>query len=393
MKGLKINKLNAFNTLSILLVSIGVIFFETPSIFYYSALLFSIFTLINKKKFSKLAFSTYLFIFLILSLTIFSSFFDYKYFLNSVGFFVISLAITSSLISEKKSHDILEIFLKFIITIVLISFIYIILSSAYKYIFNLDFNTVYLKIYESLGVFKQIFGQLLVISFFYFLNICKWKKLYRYTFLTLIFILMIGTRSILFGLLCLLIIKLFSKKYFLMISVLILVFHYGFIYYIIDNSVFDFLFQFDIRWGLQAISIFTAEKFFFGIGYGGWNEYAVSDLNELLNYTYYLPAWQGFTDENVYIPTTLESSLFQLNAELGFLLTISLFLFLFKLILKGYNFKKNRFLILFTNINIVILFSSFYEDNLFQPFWYIIFALFLGLLYNPKLNYSNENSN
>ena len=99
----------------------------------------------------------------------------------------------------------------------------------------------------------------------------------------------------------------------------------------IPFPLFYSLFQFDIRWGMQAISIFTAEKFFFGIGYGGWNEYAVSGVNELLKYSYYLPAWQGFTDENVYIPTTLESSLFQLNAEIGFLLTILLFLFLFKI--------------------------------------------------------------
>jgi hypothetical protein len=392
VKYLKINKLNFLNTASILLVSIGVIFFETPSVFYYLAVLFSLFVLIIKKNISKSVFSVYLFIFLILLFSLFSPFFDYKYFLNSLGFLVFSVAISSSLISEKKSLKVLDFFLKFIVVVVLISLIYILASSSYNYIFNLDFNTVYLKIYESIGIFKQIFGQLLVISFFYFLHINKWKKLYRYVILTLIFTLMIGTRSILFGLICLSILKLFSKKYFFIISVLILAFHYVFIFFIIDNPFFDALFQFDIRWGMQAISIFTAEKFFFGIGYGGWNEYAVSGVSELLKYTYYLPAWQGFTNENVYIPTTLESSLFQLNAEIGFLLNILLFLFLFKIILEGYIFKMDKFLILFTNINLVILFSSFYEDNLFQPFWYIVFAIFLGILYKKKLDHTYEKS-
>ena len=115
MQGLKINKLNFLNTTSILLISIGVIFFETPSVFYYLAVVFSIFTLILKKNISKSVFSVYLVIFLILFFSLFSPFFDYKYFLNSLGFLVFSVAISSSLISEKKSLKVLDFFLKFIV--------------------------------------------------------------------------------------------------------------------------------------------------------------------------------------------------------------------------------------------------------------------------------------
>tara|TARA_B100001063_G_C16684112_1_gene513428 strand:- start:527 stop:946 length:420 start_codon:yes stop_codon:yes gene_type:complete len=135
---------------------------------------------------------------------------------------------------------------------------------------------------------------------------------------------------------------------------------------------------------MQAISIFTSQDYLFGIGYGGWNEYAVTEVGYLLKYSDYLPFWQGYDDSNTYIPTTLESSLFQMNAEIGMILTIFMFMFLFKLTLKGIQ-SNDPFLKLFSTFNTVIIFSSFYEDNLLQPFWYIVFSIYVGIYFKQKL--------
>tara|TARA_B100001059_G_C17810235_1_gene571804 strand:- start:786 stop:1952 length:1167 start_codon:yes stop_codon:yes gene_type:complete len=384
MHNIKIDISFFINFAAIFFISIGVIFFENPSFFYLLSFLIIIFNYFQKRIISKSVLRVFFTIFIILLFSFSGPFFDFKFILNTLGFIVISLMISTIIIYENKSSKITSAFLNLILLISIICLLYLFFSSNYLYIFKLDFNTAFLKIYENIGIFKQIQSQLLALTFLYVLYILKFNKFFKFCFLLSILLLMIGSRSIFFGFLCLIIIKLFSNKYRFLICLSILLFHYVFIFYIVDNPFFDLLFQFDPRWGMQAISIFTSQDYLFGIGYGGWNEYAVTEVGYLLKYSDYLPFWQGYDDSNTYIPTTLESSLFQMNAEIGMILTIFMFMFLFKLTLKGIQ-SNDPFLKLFSTFNTVIIFSSFYEDNLLQPFWYIVFSIYVGIYFKQKL--------
>ena len=384
MSNIKIDISFFINFAAIFFISIGVIFVEDPALFYQLSFLIIVFNYFQKRIISKSVFIIFFTIFILLLPSLLGPFFDFKFTLNTLGFLVVSSMISSIIIYENKSSKIISTFLNLILLINIICILYLFLSSNYLYIFKLDFNTAFLKIYENIGVFKQIHSQLLALTFLYVLYVLKFNKFFNFCFLLSILLLMIGSRSIFFGFLCLIIIKLFSNKYRFLICLSILLFHYVFIFYIIDNPFFDLLFQFDIRWGLQAISIFTSQDYLFGIGYGGWNEYAVSEVGHLLKYNEYLPIWQGYDDSNTYISTTLESSLFQMNAEIGIISTVIMFIFLFKLSLKGIE-NDNLFFKLFSTFNIVIVFSSFYEDNIFQPFWFIAFSIYIGIYCKQKL--------
>jgi hypothetical protein len=384
MSNIKVDISFFINFAAIFIISIGVIFFENPSFFYQLSFLIIVFNYFQKRIISKSVFIIFFTIFILLLPSLLGPFFDFKFTLNTLGFLVFSSMISSIIIYENKSSKIISTFLNLILLINIICLLYLFLSSNYLYIFKLDFNTAFLKIYENIGVFKQIHSQLLALTFLYVLYVLKFNKFFKFCFLLSILLLMIGSRSIFFGFLCLIIIKLFSNKYRFLICLSILFFHYFFIFYIIDNPFFDLLFQFDPRWGMQAISIFTSQDYLFGIGYGGWNEYAVSEVGHLFKYTEYLPIWQGYDNSNIYIPTTLESSLFQMNAEIGIISTVIMFIFLFKLSLKGIE-NDDLFFKLFSAFNIVIIFSSFYEDNLFQPFWFIAFSIYIGIYCKQKL--------
>ena len=384
MGNIKIDISFFINFAAIFFISIGVIFYEDPGLFYQLSFLIIVFNYFQKKIISKSVFIIFCTIFIILLPSLSGPFFDFKFTLNTLGFLVVSSMISSIIIYENKSSKIISTFINLILLINIICLLYLFISSNYLYIFKLDFNTAYLKIFENIGVFKQIHGQLLALTFLHVLYVLKFNKFFKYFFLLIILSLMIGSRSIFFGFLCLLIINFFPNKYRFLICLSILLSHYVFIFYIVDNPFFDLLFQFDIRWGLQAISIFTSQDYLFGIGYGGWDEYAVVEVGHLLKYTEYLPVWQGFDDSNTYIQTTLESSLFQMNAEIGMILTVIMFIFLFKLTLKGIQ-SDDPFFKLFSTFNTVIIFSSFYEDNIFQPFWYIVFSIYIGIYFKQKL--------
>ena len=148
---------------------------------------------------------------------------------------------------------------------------------------------------------------------------------------------------------------------------------------------FDFIFQLDPRWGMQAVSVFTSEKYLLGIGLGGWDEYAVSNLTELLNYVEYFPVWLNYSS-NSYIPTTLESSLFQLNAEMGTISTIILYCYFIYLIVKNISIPYYD-LKFFSILNLVLIYASFYQDILFQPIWYIVFSIMIGFHFKYKFQH------
>ena len=384
MRNIKIDISFFINFAAIFFISIGVIFFDNPSFFYQLSFLIIVFNYFQKRIISKSVFIIFFTIFILLLPSLLGPFFDFKFTLNTLGFLVVSTLISSIILLENKSSKIISTFLNLISLINIICILYLLISGNYLYIFKLDFNTAYLKIFENIGVFKQIHGQLLALTLLYVLYVLKFNKFIKYCFILIILSLMIGSRSIFFAFLCLILIKFFSNKYRFLICLSILLLHYVFIFYIIDNPFFELLFQFDIRWGLQAMSIFTSQDYLLGIGYGGWDDYAIIERTYLGQYYEYLPVWQGFDDSETYIPTTLESSLFQMNAEIGTIFTVIMYIFLFKLTLKGIQ-SDDPYFKLFSTINLVLIFSSFYEDNLLQPLWYIVFSIYIGIYLKQKL--------
>lgn len=371
-----------YNFSTIILILLLLSFFlsdDVKTLIYFSALILSIIRLFKIRNFSRSAALFYLKLISIISISVLGGYFDFKNYLNQIGFFIIGLNLIN-IIRPEHLGEIIKIFKSFYrILFVLIIFGYFL---ALKYILSLDINTYYLKIYQTIGLFKQDFGQLLIFPILYLLQKGLSNRVYTYIGIILTLPLLIGARSVLFGFISLLIIHFLYKKKIKPIYTFfgIYFFHIALAYYISKNDNLHFFYELDPRWGMQLISISVAGGYLFGVGFAGWNEYVFSMNEKLLGYLDYFPSWLGYKSAK-FVPTTLESSLFQLNVEIGFISTFFLYYILFKETIKKSS-SPTRYIM--SSGYIIILFSSFYEDNLFQPIWHIATALIL------TLNYLNE---
>lgn len=370
-------------------IAIGLIFCSNFSnqkaLFYYLAVTISVLGLLLNQKLLKFPVRIYSILITLPLLSIFGGYFDFKNALNQLGFILVGLFISTNEVLINNSQRLksrLRIFFQVILIIIIYGYLI-----AWKDIINLDVNTFFRKVYESTGLFKQEFGQLIAVSILtIYLHISSLKsKINKWGYVIVVICiipLIIGARSILFGFLALLLIQnahRFKLKQ-AMLAFLIFIFHLILPFIIKKSSALEFFYQIDPRWGMQYIAVTESENHPLGIGFFGWNEYVNSNKRDLLNYTKYLPDWLGYT-KNEYIPTTLESSLFQLIVEIGFFPTILIYITSYSLYQKLTKKSLNPFEKVITYSFLVITFSSFYEDNIFQPIWHLVFCLTL-LIYS-----------
>ena len=204
-----------------------------------------------------------------------------------------------------------------------------------------------------------------------------------------------GSRSLFFGLLVYLVFRLFNYKivklniYFFILFIL---FFFSLPLFFIDNPD-SIYFELDIRSFLQIISLKTFFNNIFGIGFSGWNEYALINQQNLVHkFFMYEPKLGLFRiDSNNTVNFTLESTFFQLIAEIG-IFTFFIYILIFKTTIKNYKISIYNNYNFFKTISLIMLFSSIFEDLLFDIFWWFLFAIILGLnnRYNNELFLKNS---
>ena len=92
-------------------------------------------------------------------------------------------------------------------------------------------------------------------------------------------------------------------------------------------------------------------------------------------------------DANNTVNLTLESTFFQLIAEIG-IFTFFIYILVFKSTIKYFHFTIYNNYNFFKSICLIMLFASIFEDLLFDIFWWFLFAIILGLnnRYNSESN-------
>lgn len=347
---------------------------EANTAFNWLILITSLFVLINVKILPSRGLKFYLKIIGLISLSILGGYFDFKNYLNQIGFILISLAIIR--LPNNKYSDKIIIILRnyFWLFISAIIFGY---SLWYSSILNLDINTYYLKLSQLIGLEKQLVGQLIV--FPSIIVALKFKKIKKFTLYLFLIPLIFGARSVLFGFLCFLII-LFLKNNFRLKPIYtfygIYAFHIILVYIIEKYTFLHILYEIDPRWGMQLISKNISSMNFLGIGFAGWNEYLEAHYSDLMIYQEYLPSWLNYIKNNI-IPTTLESSLFQLNVEIGILPTFLIYYICLKEAFHGYFNSRNEIHKIVAISYIVLTFATFYQDSLFTTIWYIYTSILI----------------
>jgi len=384
---MKINKDFIGIFLIIFCVSIS-LFVQFKSPYYYLAVAVALFGFINRKKINFGILRIYILILVLTSTSILGGFYDFKNLFNQLAFLFISYYVATSK-AYSINYLVLQNYFRVLIFVLCLVVLYG-YSIAVFDVIDFDFNTYYRKVYDSVGLFKQEFGQLLaicLISLFLYAKNLKYKiSLYSiWVIIVLMIPLLVGARSIFFGFMCLLIVYSLKRKFAISLlssSFAILLFHLIFPFALLLSSFKDLFYQFDPRWGMQYISVTESLKHPLGIGFFGWDEYVIVNSRTLYSYIEYLPIMMGYI-QSEYIPTTLESSFFQFLIEIGIPCTLILYYLLFRISWRLLKNDLTRFEFAILNSFIVITFSSFYEDNLFQPIWHIVlgFTLMIYIKY------------
>lgn len=366
----------------LILVLLPTMFFpEDASPFYYAAFFLSVLLFSTQKRISRFSFLFFSLFFLPLLPSLFTDYFDFNFFLNMIAFSIIAIVLSNFIGQFSQKLYTLKKFFTFLIFILFATFfITFFFTDSLYYLRAFDHNSFFLRMSNLTGLGKQLVSQLLVgplLVVFFMIRTKNQSFLMSLVFILLIYLLL-GSRSIIFGMMVFFILKILSPPIRNIASIFVFVFHFLFIHYLFRTRDLELFFQLDPRWGMQVMSIVTSENFFFGIGFGGWDDYVLKNSNVLSRYLDYFPVWGGYFNLGL-VPTTLESTWFQLNAEIGFLCTTIFFLGFLFTVLKWIDDDRIEVKIL-ASWNVVILFAAFYEDNFFQPFWWILVSLFVGTL-------------